>query len=621
MTADTISNQINRISNNIEMAYSALYDKGATMPATNNSALLADTINTITGGGGSDIVGKYTIDNGIAKVEEGDITGRFNSITGVEANVFRGAFTSMNIHGTVQFPNLTSVNANSFSTSFYNCENITGADFSNLTNIQGMYGFNAAFTYSGIEEANFCNLTTITNYSFYNGFQFCGNLRRANFSSLTTLPMGAFNNAFWNCFNLEYVDFSSLTTLSGSGSIQNAFVRCGTNTTNGLQVNFNSLQTLSSDGYMPFQGAKLYPNLTFPNLTKVSATGFFNYTTGLDTVDFPALTIVDSMQYFFGYSSVRNVYLNNVQTVGNGFGGLYSAFASSNVETVNLENVSNVGATTSGTFGSTFSQCKNLTNIYLPNIHHNPSYRNTFSYCFSGCSNLKTITIGTNAIEYNCCTLQDVNCANMSCFQGAFWGTDIESVNMYTNSRVGNTAFNNAFTNCTNLTSANITINGSNTQAFIQCFNGDIALDTLTLTILSNATIGNNSFTRMVNGCSVLGTATIGFVGDDGANPLPTLQDNAFSYMFTNSGIVDVWLTGSAHSTTSPFRNFVNGCNDINLNLTMFDVITSGDIFGNALEGTDGCTITFSSSSQSTVEGWASYTANFGGTNVTVSFE
>lgn len=47
----SVASEINRIKSNIADAYTEAEAKGATMPATENSANLADTIATISGGG------------------------------------------------------------------------------------------------------------------------------------------------------------------------------------------------------------------------------------------------------------------------------------------------------------------------------------------------------------------------------------------------------------------------------------------------------------------------------------------------------------------------------------------------------------------------------------------
>lgn len=51
----TIASEITRIQNNIVGAYTALSAKGATMPATQNSANLATTVNSISSGGGDTV--------------------------------------------------------------------------------------------------------------------------------------------------------------------------------------------------------------------------------------------------------------------------------------------------------------------------------------------------------------------------------------------------------------------------------------------------------------------------------------------------------------------------------------------------------------------------------------
>lgn len=52
----TIASEIQRIKTNIANAYDALENKGATMPATEDSANLASTVNTVPAGGGMDTV-------------------------------------------------------------------------------------------------------------------------------------------------------------------------------------------------------------------------------------------------------------------------------------------------------------------------------------------------------------------------------------------------------------------------------------------------------------------------------------------------------------------------------------------------------------------------------------
>ena len=68
----SIASEITRISGNIADAYTSLNAKGATMPATQNSANLADTIDTITTGGGStqEIRGSWVVPQEVLDLED-----------------------------------------------------------------------------------------------------------------------------------------------------------------------------------------------------------------------------------------------------------------------------------------------------------------------------------------------------------------------------------------------------------------------------------------------------------------------------------------------------------------------------------------------------------------------
>ena len=58
----TVIEQINRIKTNISNAYDVAESKGATMPLEKNSDNLANTIQSITTGGGGNTFGKFHIE-------------------------------------------------------------------------------------------------------------------------------------------------------------------------------------------------------------------------------------------------------------------------------------------------------------------------------------------------------------------------------------------------------------------------------------------------------------------------------------------------------------------------------------------------------------------------------
>lgn len=588
--ADTnIAYQIQRIQGNINNAYSACFDKGATMPATNNSALLADTINSITtGGGGYQEVARYMIDaNGVAVPQAGDIDGRFTGITSIANSAMRNAFNGTGLSG----------------------------------------------------DANFCNCLTIGNWGLGDAFVNCPNITKVNFCNLSSIGRNSIRSSFYNDQNLEEVNFSSVRTINGDNAMASAFYNAGRNTANGLSLNFDGLQTTVFGMGYAFQSAKLAKEVNFPSLTNASGMiNAFQYTRGIETLNMPALVEAEDMWGCFMSSyNLTNVYMNNVVNVGGvGTGtGLFSAFADCpNLTTVNLESLTRVRyGSASGVSGlvSTFSNCPSLTTLYLPNLINVGVRDSAYSMCLNS-SNLTTITIGGGEeaqeeegyLNFNGA---GGNYAGQRCFYAAFsqTGISIAFLNLeFADTEIGPSAFNMACSSCPNLTSVYLNVRETTSQAFQQAFQNCQGLTSIYLSIISASTTANiagNTFVNMVNGCSNLSYSSIQFDGAD--DYIPVLQDNALAYAYANSGLSDMQIDimGSATSSGSPFTRFINGCNNATINLVPFDTTVSGDIFANMLAGTDGCTIKFNSAEQSTIEGWASYTANFGGTNVTVSFE
>lgn len=588
--ADTnIAYQIARIQGNINNAYSACLDKGATMPATNNSALLADTINTIsTGGGGYQEVARYMIDaNGAAIAQAGDIDGRFKGITSIANNAMRNAFNGTGLSG----------------------------------------------------DANFCNCLTIGNWGLGDAFVNCPNITKVNFCNLSSIGRNSIRSSFYDDQNLEEVNFSSVITINGDNAMVSAFYNAGRNTVNGISLNFDSLQTTVQGMDSAFKSAKLAKEVNFPSLTNASGmTNAFQYTSGIETLNMSTLIEAEDMWGCFMSSyNLTNVYMNNVVNVGGaGTGtGLFSAFANCpNLTTVNLESLVRVRyGSASGISGlvSTFSNCPSLTTLYLPNLINVGVRNGAYSMCLNS-SNLTTITIGGGEeaqeeegyLNFNG---EEGNYAGQRCFYLAFAQTGISSAvfNLENaDTEIGPSAFNMACSSCPNLTYVTLNVRETSSSAFQQTFQNCQGLSTIDLSITSTGTTANiasNTFVNMVNGCSNLSYSSIQFVGVD--DEIPVLQDNALAYAFANSGLSDMQIEvfGTANSTGAPFTRMVNGCNNVLLSFYSFDATTSGDIFANVLAGTNGSTITFSLADQEVVETFASYNANFGGTNVTVSFE
>lgn len=641
--ADTnIAYQIQRIQGNINNAYSACLGKGATMPVTNNSALLADTINTITGGGGggSDEVGRYMVDNGVAKKQAGDITGRFASITGIDNSAMNYAFNGLiNITGSPNFHNCTYINNYGMHGAFDSCYNITGeANFCNLTNA-GNYAMFACFeNCNNITSVNFSSITSITgNNTFAYAFRSCSKLTgEVNFCNLTTISGTTPLNGMFHGTNVTGVNFCNVTDFSGAPDM---FYGSG-NSNNPMTLNFSSL--VNAGMFQTFAYAQVI-DFNCPSLINVGMQNTFEYAK-INSVNLPALVNVREMRYCFKNSTIKSVFMDNVVNSGVNASnsatslGLCNTFANCNYLTdVHLNSLTRVVGTSSATgmamapLSGTFQQCQNLTRLYLPNLKEVGYTNGAYMMCWNS-RNLATITIGggEEAVEeegYLNFNGAEGNYVGQRCFYLAFSQTGISSAYFgleFADTVIGNFAFNSACSSCPNLAYASLNVRETNSSAFQQTFQNCQGLSTIDLSISSTSTTANiasNTFVNMVNGCSGLSYSSIQFVGVD--DEIPVLQDNALAYAYANSGLSDMQIDvfGTANSTGAPFTRMFNGCNNILLSFYSFDATTSGDIFANVLAGTNGSTITFSLADQAVVETFASYNANFGGTNVTVSFE
>lgn len=212
----TIASEIQRIKNNIARAYSACQEKGAELPANQNSANLSSTIANITSGGVGE-TSRYglTLDNLWGKVdnngnllfpESGDLVA--SGIVRVDdyilANKFGGnayAVTKRRGVKSITFPDLTYVgNA-------------------------AMYQF-CTYT-TDLVSVSFPELENVGQCAMYYAFRRNTALRTALFPKLKRLT-GMYNSltsAFYDCPNLEYVNLDSLEQLTKQ-ALSSTFSSC-----------------------------------------------------------------------------------------------------------------------------------------------------------------------------------------------------------------------------------------------------------------------------------------------------------------------------------------------------------------------------------------------------------
>ena len=193
-------------------------------------------------------------------------------------------------------------------------------------------------------------------------------------SNATDVGAYAMAYAFYNCSTLTSVDLSNLTTVSGSSAMYYAFNSC----TNLTSVDLSNLTTVSGPSamYYAFYSCTNLTSVDLSNLTTLSVTqamnGTFNSCTRLTSVDLSSLTTVsgqNTMYYaFYGCTRLTSVDLSSLTTVSSSSVMSSAFYGCSTLTSVIFTNLQTIGANTSST---NYSQ---------------------FNYCFYDCNNLTSIT-------------------------------------------------------------------------------------------------------------------------------------------------------------------------------------------------------------------------------------
>ena len=184
----TIASEITRINNNIASAYTAINNKGGTLPETQNSANLATAIESIpSGGSGYTELPNYQVENGVASKRSGALTGNeFSNITSVGfSGMLYSFYNRSELKGHLDLSSLTTVGSSGMQSIFNGCYNITSLDLSSLTSV-GSYGVAYSFNRcSKLTDIYFNSLTT-TSFGSYTT-QFRGILTNTGTSVTHTL--------------------------------------------------------------------------------------------------------------------------------------------------------------------------------------------------------------------------------------------------------------------------------------------------------------------------------------------------------------------------------------------------------------------------------------------------
>lgn len=295
----TIASEITRINNNIASAYTAVNNKGGTLPATQNSANLATAIDSIpsgstptlitktitqngtynassdnadgyssvtvnvSGGSGYTELPSYQVsNNGVASRRSGALTGNeFSNIINVSDYGMYLCFSDKNITGSLNLSSIISIGEWGMNYCFRNNIGLISIDLSGLTTVSnyGLYG--TFYGCIGITTAN-VGATSVYSQGAYQLFRGCTGLKTVYLSNLTNAGSSCFSYCFQSCTSLEDVYFNSLTTTS-FGSYKNQFnymlSSTGTSVTHTLHFPSNLQSTISGlKGYPTFGGTSGY---------------------------------------------------------------------------------------------------------------------------------------------------------------------------------------------------------------------------------------------------------------------------------------------------------------------------------------------------------------------------
>lgn len=222
----SISSAIATKQQQVADSYTAVSDKGGTLPQTQNLTNLATAISSIPSGGGTSNKYGINLDNLIGDVDaNGKLTAAteaahisFNGVQDLGNYALAYMFYQKNVES-VLFPNLTTISGSmSMYNAFYNCRNLASVTFPNLTTISGGSALN--YTFSGctaLTSVTFPELATISSSStaLSSTFSYCSKLARIDFPKLTTISSttafgsSSYNYIFYSCSALKQIHFKS----------------------------------------------------------------------------------------------------------------------------------------------------------------------------------------------------------------------------------------------------------------------------------------------------------------------------------------------------------------------------------------------------------------------------
>lgn len=375
----TISSEIQRIKNNIAGAYTACEEKGAALPAQQNSDNLPSCISaipsstptidsltvtpmttsqTITAGSGVDGYSPINVEAVTSSIDSNIVAGN------IKKNV-----TILGVTGSY--------------------EGSGGIGIPRAVDSQGNYGVpTSSFTFSLPSNA-----IRIKEAALYAALEGSG-VTSVDLHSVQNIENLGLRGAFGNCSKLSSVDLSSLTTLSGSQAMYATFRKCGLR-----QISLPMLDTVSGSQAMSFtfSDCDYLTSVDLSSLVTISGsqglTSAFSNCTKLTSVDLSNLTTLSGIQamdsIFWGCTSLISLSFDSLTTVTGASALGYLCEQCTNLTSVSFPELTALQA--NNVFRYAFDQCTSLTSVSFPKLVNLRSYNGIFSYAFQDCTSLTDI--------------------------------------------------------------------------------------------------------------------------------------------------------------------------------------------------------------------------------------
>lgn len=304
---------------NVTASYTAVSNKGGTLPATQNLANLATAINSIPSGGGGSSKYGCTIDNLLGDIDA-------NGVLELPTVTSNG----------LDFSGVVDIGHYGLYYKFSHTKLGCSVSFLDLETISGNYGLAFAFEESTVTSISLPKLKTVTGiYGMQNILRLNTSITSLSLPELTTISSVYGCGQMCNgCINLTYISLPKLTTITGNYGL-----------------------------YYLLQGTKIQ-SFSLPELTTALGIYCLGYCCQncqlLETASFPKLSdISGTYTLAYGFNNCRNItdiYFNSLTTSSfgsnvNQFTGMFNSLTAYESGTCTVHFPSNLSSTISGLTG------------------------------------------------------------------------------------------------------------------------------------------------------------------------------------------------------------------------------------------------------------------------------